>query len=627
VSAGGSTFRDWLGRVEEWNPRSLLIGPIVALLGWQVGFETPTNGLDQSWWAGLYMAAHDHMRFGTEIVFTYGPLGILREPWLFFPGALSLIPYLYNAVLFTIFCITLVAVLRRRVGWLPAALISLALLLLLEQTELAVAIAMFASILIIERRPGERGMLAFAATGGLLAGIEMLGKLSVGPVVVVVLLLGLVGARAKARDLCAFFAVLVTSMIGLWLLTGQPLADLPDFVANSLQIVAGYSEAMSLYDQSPVINLYFVVATAIATVAWILGGRYEDRRADLAAGAIALVITFAFYKQAVIRIDGFHMAAFFSLVALLWVAIPPRPGLLPLSLAGMAAFAVTASLYATSVAPGPGLDPVANLSGFVSNTRTAFDSGRQERKIGASRDRLKDHYGVPPGLLRELDGHRTSVGPWEVMAAWAYEVDWSPAPVFQNYSAYTAKLDQLNADVIASASGPDRILRHPGRNPKRPARGIDGRRLAWDPPAQSVATLCNFRPVGQSFDWQVLARIPDRCGPMVPAGSVHSSFGQAVQVPQPGPGQVVLVRIHGAEVGGLERIRSFLFRPKERRIESDSGSSRLVPGTAADGLMLRAGPGTPEATGRFAQIPDLRSLKLTGSSGNLRFDFFRMTVR
>jgi len=627
VSAGGSTFRDWLGRVEEWNPRSLLIGPIVALLGWQVGFETPTNGLDQSWWAGLYMAAPGHMRFGTEIVFTYGPLGILREPWLFFPGALSLIPYLYNAVLFTIFCITLVAVLRRRVGWLPAALISLALLLLLEQTELAVAIAMFASILIIERRPGERGMLAFAATGGLLAGIEMLGKLSVGPVVVVVLLLGLVGARAKARDLCAFFAVLVTSMIGLWLLTGQPLADLPDFVANSLQIVAGYSEAMSLYDQSPVINLYFVVATAIATVAWRLGGRHEDRRADLAAEAIALVITFAFYKQAVIRIDGFHMAAFFSLVALLWVAIPPRPGLLPLSLAGMAAFAVTASLYATSVAPGPGLDPVANLSGFVSNTRTAFDSGRQERKIGASRDRLKDHYGVPPGLPPELDGQRTSVGPWEVMAAWAYEVDSSPAPVFQNYIAYTAKLDQLNADVIASASGPDRILRHPGRNPKRPARGIDGRRLAWDPPAQSVATLCNFRPVGQSFDWQVLARIPDRCGPMVPAGSVHSSFGEAVQVPQPGPGQVVLVRIHGAEVGGLERIRSFLFRPKERRIESDSGSSRLVPGTAADGLMLRAGPGTPEATGRFAQIPDLRSLKLTGSSGNLRFDFFRMTVR
>lgn len=627
MTAGGSTFRDWLRRVEEWNPRSLLIGPIVALLGWQVGFETPTAGLDQSWWAGLYMAAHDHLRFGTEIVFTYGPLGILREPWLFFPGALSLIPYLYNAVLFTFFCVTLVAVLRRRVGWLPAALISLALLLLLQQTELAVAISMFASILIIERRPGENGMLAFAAGGGLLAGIEMLGKLSVGPVVVVVLLLGLVGARAKTRDLLTFLLTLLASMVGLWLLTGQPLADLPEFVGNSSQIVTGYSDAMSLYDQSPVINLFFVVATAIATVAWTLEGRYEDRRADLAAGAIALVITFAFYKQAVIRIDGFHMAAFFSLVALLWVAIPPRRGLLPLSLAGMAAFAVTASLYATSVEPGPGANPIANLGDFVSNARTAFDTGRQERKIQQSRRELQDVYEVPPRLLGQLDGHRASVGPWEVMAAWAYEVDWSPAPVFQNYSAYTTKLDQLNTDVIGSASGPDRILRHPGRNPQYPGRGVDVRLLAWDPPAQSVATLCHFRPIATSFNWQVLARIQNRCGPMVPAGSVDSSFGQPVPVPRPRPGEVILVRIQGAGVSGLERIRSFLFRPKERRVKAGKGSYRLVPGTADDGLMLRAGPGVPETHGRFTQVPDLKSLELIGTSGDLRFDFFRMKVR
>jgi hypothetical protein len=470
-------------------------------------------------------------------------------------------------------------------------------------------------------------MLAFAVGGGLLAGIEMLGKLSVGPVVVVVLLLGLVGARAEARELLAFLATLLVSMTGLWLLTGQSLADLPDFVGNSAQIVTGYSDAMSLYDQSPVINLFFVVATAIATVAWTLEGRYQDRRADLAAGAIALVITFAFYKQAVIRIDGFHMAAFFSLVALLWVAIPPRRGLLPLSLAGMAAFAVIASLYATSVEPGPGANPVANLGDFVSNARTALDTGRQERKIEESRAEVKDFYEVPPRLLAEVDGHRTSVGPWEVMAAWGYDVDWSPAPVFQDYSAYTTKLDQLNTDVIDSASGPDRILRHPGRNPQYPGRGVDVRLLAWDPPGQSVATLCHFRPIGRSFNWQVLARIPNRCGPMVPDGSVQASFGQPVPVPRPGPGEIVLARIHGAGVSGLERIRSFLFRPKERRVKSGNGSYRLVPGTAEDGLMLRAGPGVPEARGRFTQIPNLKSLELIGTSGDLRFDFFRMRVR
>jgi hypothetical protein len=213
------------------------------------------------------------------------------------------------------------------------------------------------------------------------------------------------------------------------------------------------------------------------------------------------------------------------------------------------------------------------------------------------------------------------------MAAWAYELDWSPAPVFQNYSAYTSELDQLNAGVISSDSGPERILRHFGRNPDYPERGIDQRLLAWDPPAQAVATFCHFRPVATSFEWQVLARTGNRCGPMVPAGSVDSSFGQSVTVPPPGPGEVVLVRIHGAGVHGLERLRSLVFRPKERRVQAGRGSYRLVPGTAGDGLMLRAGPGVPDASGRFSQVPRIRRLELTGTSGDLRFDFFRMKVR
>lgn len=625
--SGAGSFRSWLARVEAVNPRNWLIGPIVALLGWQVGFETPVPGLDQSWWAGLYMAAHDGKQFGTDIVFTYGPLGILREPWLFYPGALSLVPYLYDAAIFTGFCVALIAVLRRRVGWLPASLIALALLLLLEQTEATVALAMFASILIIERRPGDRMLMLFAIGGGLLSGIELLGKLSVGPVVVVILLLGLIGARAKLREVGAFLATLAVATIGLWLLAGESVGDLPDFLSNSIQIVTGYSDAMSLYDQSPVINLVFVVVTAIVTVIWTLEGRYKDRRADLAAGAIALVITFAFYKQAVIRIDGFHMAAYFTLVSLLWVAIPPRRGLLPVSLAGMAIFAVTASLYATSETPGPGFNPVDNVRSFVTDARTALDPGRQRERIDAARRDLQSYYGLDTRLRAQLEREPTSVEPWETMAAWAYELDWSPAPVFQNYSAYTSELDQLNTDRISSLSGPARILRHPGRNPDFPGRGVDVRLLAWDPPAQSVATLCNFRSIGVSVNWQVLARTTDRCGPQVPAGTVESKFGQPVPVPKPGPGEVVLVRIHGADVHGLERLRSLLFRPKERRVVLGAGSFRLVPGTAADGLMLRAGPGVPEARGRFAQIPDLRSLELIGASGDLRYDFFRMRLK
>lgn len=59
-------------RVPVWG------GLIVALLGWWVSFETPGPGVDPSWNAGLAMAVDQGLRFGKEVVYTYGPLGFLN---------------------------------------------------------------------------------------------------------------------------------------------------------------------------------------------------------------------------------------------------------------------------------------------------------------------------------------------------------------------------------------------------------------------------------------------------------------------------------------------------------------------------------------------------------------------
>ncbi|MBN8868864.1 MAG: hypothetical protein J0H66_03175 [Solirubrobacterales bacterium] len=161
-----STARGWLDRVSRLNPPTWAIGILVALLGWKPGFGHPVSGLDASWVVGLFMAAHEHLRFGTEVVFTYGPLGFLRFPWLVYPGDLSLISYLYSATLFVGFCILLVAVLRRRLNLLAAAFVALVVVVQLSWVEVSVAISVMAAMLIVERPPSERGMFALAISGG-----------------------------------------------------------------------------------------------------------------------------------------------------------------------------------------------------------------------------------------------------------------------------------------------------------------------------------------------------------------------------------------------------------------------------------------------------------------------------
>ena len=619
-----SKVRGWFEWITSLNPPSWAVGILIAVLGWQVGFGHPTSGLDASWVVGLYMAAHDHMEFGTEIVFTYGPLGFLRYPWLVYAGEPSLVSFLYSSALFVAFCTVLVAVLRRRVTILPASFIALVVVVQLGWIEFAVAVSVMTAMLIIERRPSERGMLAIAVAGGCLAGAEMLVKLSGGPVIGLVLLIGLVGVRAKIRIVAVYLAVMAFSLLGLWFLTGQALGNLDDFALNSVSIVAGYQEAMSIHGQSFWYAIAILLA-ALACVAWALFGCYPDRRVRWAAGLIALVVVFSYYKQAMVRMDRMHIATFFTIASLLFLAVPPRRGLVAGSLGGLACLAVV-SMYASGSTPSPGLNVIGNVNGLFREARMAFSPARQEAQIAQTRAILQYGYGLPPGLIHKLQNRTVSVEPWETTAAWAYELDWSPVPVFQNYSSYTSRLDRLNADAVASADGPERILRHIGENPASPTTGLDGRFLAWDPPRQSLATLCNFRPVAQSDRWQVLARTADRCGPLVLAETVEASPGEPVAVPRPGPSQVVLVKIAGADGAFLDRLKSLFYRTGEQRVVTSSGSYRLVAATAKDGLLLRIGRNLSEGRGRFALAPQSATVMLTGSPGELSFEFFRMDV-
>ena len=274
------------------------------------------------------------------------------------------------------------------------------------------------------------------------------------------------------------------------------------------------------------------------------------------------------------------------------------------------------------------LDPIANVRFAADQARTLFSPSRRAELSGLGRESMKGVYAVDPSMLAELRGHTVAVEPWEVGAAWAYRLDWDPLPVFQNYSAYTSGLDRLNADAAADPAGPERILRENPLLvlPEFPTPGIDSRYPGWDPPAQLRAVLCHFVPLQSSDRWQVLGRTANRCGPPRLVRSIDASPGTAVRVPPPSREEVVFARVGGVELDATERAAAFLLRAPLRHATLDGASTyRLVPGTAGDGLLLRAGDPIA-ASDPFSQIPQARTIAVTGASGSLRFDFFRMRV-
>jgi hypothetical protein len=280
---------------------------------------------------------------------------------------------------------------------------------------------------------------------------------------------------------------------------------------------------------------------------------------------------------------------------------------------------------------------------FVSNLRFAFDQartlvspGRREAAMESGRSGMKGTYALEPGALAALRGRTVAVEPWEAAAAWAYELDWRPLPVFQNYSAYTPQLDRLNSQMVESPEGPERLLRENQQvvDSEFPTADLDNRFPGWDPPEQARAVLCNFAPLYTSERWQVLGRVKDRCDPSRALGTVEAAAGEAVAVPTPGRDGIVFVRIAGAGVSGLERLQTILFHAGSRHLTVNGETRyRLVPETAGDGLMLRADPAVvgPHSQavepGPFDPIPEARTIAVDGGADHLTYSFYEMRVR
>lgn len=590
----------------------------------------PSVGLDSSWNGGLAIAVHDGLQWGRDVIFTYGPLGFMNGQGLWYAD-LGLVAFAYLASLYVAFCIALAWSLRRLIPALPAVAIAFLIVTVLPLVEQAIVVAVLLCMRALEGERSERALGALVAGGATFAAVEVLIKLSAGPVIAAFFLIALVGLRARWWQIAAYLALLVAEVLALWLLTGQSLGEIPSFLRNTYEIVSGFSAAMVTTTDVPAWQVTVAtIAAAGVSVGLVLAstrGDYRDGRARRSGIALMALAAFTVFKEGVVRTDAGHLSLFFSTACVLWIAIPWARARWRWMLAGVVAI-VAVGWPVRPTGQANNLDAVANLRNAVDQLRSLASASRREQLIEAGRASMEAIYQLEPETLKLLRGHTVAIEPWEIGVAWAYHLDWEPLPVFQNYSAYTERLDEINSEALASPGGPERILRENvgAVYPEFPTRGIDGRFPGWDPPEQARTALCHFAVVRATARWQVLARIPDRCGPSRPLGSAEASPGEAVEVPRPGPHEVVWARIGGVEVGGLERLLAFAAHARTRHAIVDGERSyRLIPGTAADGLMLRAGKGIG-GKGAFAQIPRASTLAVTGVDGPLRFTFFAMPI-
>ena len=596
-----ATSLSWPARGLAWARmrwRWLLGVAAVTALVWPVLSAAPTAGVDGSWAAGLHMAAA--RGFGTDIVFSHGPLAFLVIPQMWEQVTYPLAFMATLIVMVALVALTADA-LRR---WLPpwAALIAAyALLVALASFGTAerapdylTLVIILIAIRLVQARLRGRWAVGVPVLVGVLAGMAVLVKASTGLLAIIALALA-VGAAAEGNRLRSLGAMLGSALVAAWLwwlILGGGFVDFPRWLGYSIEVGSGYAEAMGFQPRESDWH-YLAVGVLVALVVWrvVAFALSNPMSRWLPVAVVVLMVVFVAIRQGLVRNDAPH--AIFAIVALSLVlaALPvagrARVGV-GVALAGSVAVAAVMSTSGLTAPWNPW--PVPRTTALGDQVLTAVLPGRRADRLATARADMRTGYAMPDAVRSAAGTAPTAIEGYENTAAWAYAMDWHPLPVIQAYSAYTAGLDSLNAAAMASPEGPARIVWRQG------VPTVAGTRDDGESPATTLAFLCNFRFVVTEQAWWAYRRGLPRCGQPQPLGKpVRARPGEWVRVPvAPQPDSVVVARID-AQLPLRQRLLALLVAPRASawitlRGEFGETGSRLLTGTATNPTVMRVGP-------------------------------------
>ncbi len=583
------------------------LGLLLAAL-WGLSLAQPplpaSVGLDESWRIALTMAAEQGLRFGQDVVFTFGPLGFalqgVADPAL--AGATAAVTALLAAVAVA----GLVSVLAGRGGLpLKAGLVVIVIFVATNVSlDYAALIGVVALMMHAGRYPKAAPLVGLIV--GVVGAVGLLSKytlgldaLAAGAAVWAVEAVRGPRRRRRAALLAAAVCAIVVAA-GLAFAFGFSAGALGAYLRSAASITSGYSAGMELRGPRLQVAVALALGAALGALALL-----AVRERKPAPALLACVVMFLAWKHGFVRQDG-HIVYYFDMAA----AVAP---LLALTVRRNAAVVLgTATTVLAFVAllwtqhlvygtVGAFFHPerVAQGAAFLLHPRDTTAALAAAGDAALAPDRL-------PRAVRDRIGTATvSVMPWEIAIVRAGALRWAPLPVFQSYSAYTPLLDRINRDALVS-HGADYALYD--------YISIDQRYPFGDAPATTTELLCRYAVDVPSVTAANARYVLLRHGAAAhcdaePAGRATAAVNAPVPVPAAGSPDAFVVASFALRPTFATALRTALWRGPDVAISArfDDGSTvgfKAVAATLPDGVVVSAFPrDAAEAEQLFARRP------------------------
>ena len=565
----------------------------VSLLVYPIRIHRIIAGLDPSWILALNYLRGTHYRFGSDVVWTYGPLGFLAMPlnignnlpvslivqfctWALTILTLSLLIYRKKISVHQLFTFAIcICFCRFSFDYSLCCLILILIAITIVFESLSAFVLSLVITIVLTMVKFSAAIFGLSAIVACIA-VQLFRNRRFAVVQTVLASVGIPGG----------FLLLY------YLYNPLFLPDVVLYLKGAFEISSGYSVAMSLIGK----QYFLVMAVLVSFLLFALGFfLFKAREKSFYILLVCILPLFLTFKHGFVRQDG-HIVIFFEIVLFivgllclftnLDIAAGRRLPIIIGPLLIIYIFMYQQQLHSVPVDRVLAIDTVRDIEAIANNPE----------RIWGEADLTEDR--LPPRIRNAVGNDAVGVFPWEITYIYANNLNWSPFPVLQAYSAYTPYLDLLNAGHLSCPKAPPWLLFD--------FLAIDDRHPLIDVPG-TWTEIYRWYEVEDRTDRLLLLkrRATPRFGEMEPIGEGEYGIGQTIPIPD--SSQPVAARIH-LNLSPLGKLEKFLYRINPIRVAlydkfGRVSIYRVVPDTLSEGAILNFVPrNLHEADGLMSRV-------------------------
>jgi len=478
-------------RFSDWNLLSIavfILGCVALLPPYIISAQGAGTDFPYMQAMNWIWAHHLPLQYGTDITYTYGPLGFLcfklASTW-----QLCLIILLFEFYVYFNFVVMLKAFMPVR-SVLTALTILFSLYFFDKQYGEATYYLIFLFSVFTFLKTSDYKFLINAA---FISVICFFIKVNFGLVQLFLLFVVLLYALwVNKGNRSWLLAIGAASVLALPVLGGILHVGIINYIRTSLDIINGYNDTMVL-PISPALKkfqfafLILVIYNLVGLIYIVKSGLKIENilRYLLTALYIFIVFKYAFTRAEINKVP--HAFYLFSVVALaiqyLFEDAAYRSRLrefmlVSFFLAGTTYFNDNQFLGGVEIKSGLSVEFFKDLAGGVKNKFSFSEAVKKTRLF-------------PDSILKRMGHETVDLMPYNLSLIFVNRLNYSPRPTLQSYAAYTARLDSFNCKKYTSNDAPKFVIFS--------CNSIDGRDPFWDESATKRAVCQNYSVVDSFF--------------------------------------------------------------------------------------------------------------------------------